>query len=312
MTYGISTDVWSTSHFNFLAIYYLPITIYHQCMALWDNLGTSGDVEDRRGMGGVGLGGGLVGIVLFLALSYMGVQVDPALLDQVAGTVTQSTFSNQEQPSEFQGKDSYETFVSAVLGSTNDYWKSAFAGERKSYTEPRLVLFRDATQSGCGIATTQVGPHYCPADQTIYLDETFFDVLVQLGGSNGDVAQAYVIAHEAGHHAQQELGIMDRVQNNADYQRTGDNSLSVKLELQADCFAGLWAHSLRDRNVFQPGDIEQAIKAAEAVGDDRIQSSTQGSINPETWTHGSSAERVKAFNAGYDSGKLSVCRDYIQ
>lgn len=279
-------------------------------MALWDNLGTSGNVEDRRGMGGVGLGGGLVGIVLFLALSYMGVQIDPAVLEQIAGGVS-GTSQTTEQPSEFQGKDSYETFVSTVLGSTNAYWKKAMLQENKPFTEPRLVLFRDATRSGCGVATTQVGPHYCPLDQTIYLDETFFDVLVQLGGSNGDVAQAYVIAHEAGHHAQQALGIMDRVESDPAYERTGDNSLSVKLELQADCFAGLWAHSLRDRNVFQPGDIEQAIKAAEAVGDDRIQASTQGSINPETWTHGSSAERVKAFNRGYDTGKLSVCREYI-
>lgn len=279
-------------------------------MALWDNLGTSGNVEDRRGMGGVGLGGGLVGIVLFLALSYMGVQIDPAVLEQIAGGVSGAS-QTTEQPGEFQGKDSYETFVSTVLGSTNAYWKKAMLQENKPFTEPRLVLFRDATRSGCGVATTQVGPHYCPLDQTIYLDETFFDVLVQLGGSNGDVAQAYVIAHEAGHHAQQALGIMDRVESDPAYERTGDNSLSVKLELQADCFAGLWAHSLRDRNVFQPGDIEQAIKAAEAVGDDRIQASTQGSINPETWTHGSSAERVKAFNRGYDTGKLSVCREYI-
>ena len=279
-------------------------------MALWDNLGTSGNVEDRRGMAGVGLGGGLVGIVLFLALSYTGVQIDPAVLEQIAGGVS-GTSQTTEQLSEFQGKDSYETFVSTVLGSTNAYWKKTMLQENKPFTEPRLVLFRDATRSGCGVATTQVGPHYCPLDQTIYLDETFFDVLVQLGGSNGDVAQAYVIAHEAGHHAQQALGIMDRVESDPAYERTGENSLSVKLELQADCFAGLWAHSLRDRNVFQPGDIEQAIKAAEAVGDDRIQAETQGSINPETWTHGSSAERVKAFNRGYDTGKLSVCREYI-
>lgn len=282
-------------------------------MALWDQLGTSGSVEDRRGMGGLALGGAgaIVGIVLFLALSYMGVQVDPALLEQVAGGIGGTSTQSSEQPTEFQGQDSYETFVSTVLGSTNDYWQKTTKSDGKSYKNPRLVLFRDATQSGCGIATSQVGPHYCPLDQTIYLDETFFDVLAELGGSNSDVAQAYVIAHEAGHHAQNILGIMDNVTSNPDYQQTGNNSLSVKLELQADCFAGLWANSIKDRGVFQQGDIEQAIRAAEAVGDDRIQQSTQGSINPETWTHGSSADRVEAFNRGYNSGRLSICREYI-
>ncbi len=293
-------------------LYYSSYSIYYRHMALWDQLGTSGDVEDRRGMGGIALGGAgaIVGIIMFLALSYMGVQVDPALLEQVTGSIGGNS-QTTEQPIEFQGKDNYETFVSTVLGSTNQYWRDALKSEGISYQDPKLVLFRDATRSGCGVATTQVGPHYCPLDATIYLDETFFSVLTQLGGSNGDVAQAYVIAHEAGHHAQQVLGIMDRAQNDPAYQRSGENSLSVKLELQADCFAGLWAHSLRNRNVFQPGDIEQAIRAAEAVGDDRIQASTQGSINPETWTHGSSADRVKAFNRGYDTGKLSACREYM-
>jgi predicted metalloprotease len=275
-------------------------------MAVWDNLG-SGNVEDRRGMGGVGLGGGglLIGIVLFFALSYMGVQVDPALLEQVA-TSTGSSQST-EQPSEFQGKDSYETFAGAVLGSTNTFWSSKIA----TYSEPKLVLFRDATRSGCGVATSQVGPHYCPADTTIYLDETFFDVLRQLGGSNGDVAQAYVIAHEVGHHVQNASGTMDSVTNNPNYQWAGDNSLSVQLELQADCYAGLWANSLKGKGVFDDNEINEAILAAEAVGDDRIQSQTQGTINPETWTHGSSAERVKAFNQGYSIGNLKVCRAYI-
>lgn len=283
-------------------------------MAVWDNLGTSGDVEDRRGLGGAALGGGsLVGIVLFLALSFMGVQVDPALIDQMSGAIQQSSFSESQgqQPAEFQGEDSYERFVSTVLGSTNNYWNGAFQENGKAYNEPKLVLFRDATRSGCGIAASQVGPHYCPADSTIYVDETFFDVLKELGGSNGEVAQAYVIAHEAGHHVQKELGIIQAVQTNPEYRQSGENSLSVKLELQADCFAGLWANSIKDQNVFEPGDVEQAINAAEAVGDDRIQQQTQGSINPETWTHGSSKDRVEAFNKGFEQGNLSVCREYI-
>ncbi len=276
-------------------------------MAVWDNLG-SGNVEDRRGSGlALGGSGAVVGIVAFLIMSFLGVEVDPALLEQI----TAQADSSQQQPAEFEGKDTYETFTSSVLGSTNTYWKKTLDGNGATYKEPRLVLFRTATQSGCGIATTDVGPHYCPTDSTIYLDETFFDVLQQLGGSNGDVAQAYVIAHEVGHHVQNIDGTMNTVTNSPEYQRTGDNSLSVKLELQADCYAGLWAHSLKGQGVFDDGEINEAIKAAEAVGDDRIQAKTQGSINPETWTHGSSEERVKAFNTGYDSGELAKCKAYI-
>lgn len=268
-------------------------------MANWDNIGSSGDVEDRRG-NSMALGGGaaLVGIVLYFALNYLGVQVDPATLDQVISSTGTSSQSQSSAPD-----DGYKKFAAEVLGSNNEYWKTKI----NNYPAPRLVLFRGATQSGCGIATSQVGPHYCPADSTIYLDETFFDTLVQLGGSNGDVAQAYVIAHEAGHHVQNVLGTMDSVQNDPAYARTGSNSLSVKLELQADCYAGLWAHSLTNKNVFDPGEITEAITAAEAVGDDRIQAETQGSINPETWTHGSSSERVNAFNTGYKSGDPAAC-----
>ena len=278
-------------------------------MAVWDNLG-SGNVEDRRGMGGLALGGSgaLVGIVLFLAMSFLGVEIDPALIEEIANTAPSSS---QEQPAEFQGKDSYESFASSVLGSANTYWAQALADSSAQYKEPRLVLFRDATQSGCGIATSQVGPHYCSNDATIYLDETFFDVLTQLGGSNGDVAQAYVIAHEVGHHVQNIDGTMQAVANNPAYEQTGENSISVRLELQADCYAGLWAHSLKGKGVFDNGEINEAIKAAEAVGDDRVQSQTGGSVNPETWTHGSSQDRVKAFNQGYDSGNLQTCRSYI-
>lgn len=280
-------------------------------MAVWDNLG-SGNVEDRRGIGGLALGGSgaVVGIILFLVMSFLGVEVDPALLEQLASSA--STTSSQEQPAEFQGQDSYETFASSVLGSTNTYWANTYNGTSVQYKDPRLVLFRDATQSGCGIATTQVGPHYCPTDTTIYLDETFFDILTQLGGSNGDVAQAYVIAHEVGHHVQNVNGTMGRVTDNPSYAQSGDNSLSVQLELQADCYAGLWANSLKGKGVFDDGEINEAIRAAEAVGDDRVQSKTQGSINPETWTHGSSEDRVKAFNEGYNSGKIEVCTAYIQ
>lgn len=277
--------------------------IIEDTMADWDKIGSMGDIDDRRGSpGGMALGGGatIIGLVLYVALNYFGIQVDPTTLNQVLDTVGGNTTSQTSEPLQ----DGYGQFAGRVLGSANEYWKGAMP----SYKEPQLVLFRGATRSACGIATAQVGPHYCPLDQTIYLDETFFDTLVQLGGSNGDVAQAYVIAHETGHHIQNLDGTLERVQRDPAYSRTGENSLSVRLELQADCYAGLWAYSLNDREVFGPGEISEAIMAAEAVGDDRIQSSTQGSINPETWTHGSAEDRVNAFNKGYESGQPGVCK----
>lgn len=277
-------------------------------MARWDNLG-SGNVEDRRGMGAAIGGGGLViGIIALLATNFLGVNVDPALLEQIIGSTSQT---QTEQPAEFRGEDDYERFASSVLGSTNTYWTQTLANTQTPYVEPRLVLFRSATQSGCGVATSQVGPHYCPADSTIYLDETFFDTIKQLGGSSDDAAQAYVIAHEVGHHVQRVTGTMDSVTQNPNYQRSGENSLSVQLELQSDCYAGLWAHSLRGQGLFDNNEINEVIQTAEAVGDDRIQSESQGSINPETWTHGSSADRVEAFNKGFETGSLSECRAYI-
>ena len=275
-------------------------------MADWDKISSRGNVEDRRAMGGAGiaLGGGTTLLLVggYIVLNLLGVKVDPAILEQVIGS------GQMGQTSQVAPNDSYDNFASTVLGSVNDYWRPTLKGEGVAYKDPRLVLFRQATQSGCGIATSQVGPHYCPPDQTIYLDETFFDELKRLGGDNGDVAQAYVIAHEAGHHIQQELGTMDKVTNDPNYQRTGKNSLSVRLELQADCYAGLWANSIKNRDIFGPNEIQEAISAAEAVGDDRIQSQTQGSINPETWTHGSASERAAAFDRGYNSGKLSSCQ----
>lgn len=250
------------------------------------------------------LGGGasIIGLVLYFALNYFGVQVDPTTLNQVIDSVGGMTSSQSAEDTKGID-DGYASFASSVIGSNNDYWKTKIP----NYKAPRLVLFRGATRSACGIATSQVGPHYCPLDQTIYLDETFFDTLVQLGGSKGDIAQAYVMAHEAGHHIQNLNGTMDQVQNNPAYARTGENSLYVRLELQADCYAGLWANSLNNRNILGPNEISEAIQSAEAVGDDRIQAETQGSINPETWTHGSAEERVKSFNAGYTSGKLEAC-----
>ena len=275
-------------------------------MADWGKLGGSGNVEDRRGFSPMALGGGglgIVGVAIVLIFSLLGggsSELDTILqqLQQPTGVQQQSAETNQ-----FSGLDDYEQFTSTVLGSNNTVWREVFTANNKQYKEPRLVLFRSVTQSGCGIATSDVGPHYCPADKTIYIDETFFDELKRLGGSNEDVAQAYVIAHEVGHHVQNELGTYEAVKNSGG----NTNAQSVKLELQADCYAGIWAHSISNLGIFESGEIKEATDAAAAVGDDRIQKKVQGRITPETWTHGSSEQRVQWFNTGYTSGDPAKC-----
>lgn len=271
-------------------------------MAFWDKISSRGHVEDRRGLGGVAIGGasvtGLAIILLFNVLT-------GGDLTDVINQLPNVALQEQTAPSqEFDGEDSYELFASRVLGSANDKWKEVFAAQNLPYTEPRLVLFRTATDSSCGTAVSQVGPHYCPNDKTIYLDETFFEELTsKLGAQGGDVAEAYVIAHEAGHHAQNELGILETYSG-------GSNEISVLVELQADCFAGMWAHSIRGAGVFEQNEIQEAMDAAAAVGDDRIQQRTTGTVNAETWTHGSSAQRMEWFNKGYESGSLAACNTF--
>ncbi|MES2213911.1 MAG: neutral zinc metallopeptidase [Patescibacteria group bacterium] len=270
-------------------------------MASWDKLTSRGNVEDRRGFGPAAGGVGIVGVVAYLLFTFLsGGNVD-------VGTVLQGIENSQVAQVEnynaedFAGADSYEVFTSTVLGSTNDMWSSIFSQNNLTYTPPHLVLFRGSTNSSCGGAVSYVGPHYCPEDNTIYLDETFFNELTgKLGAEGGDVAEAYVIAHEVGHHAQHELGIMDQIDQTS-------NEDSVKLELQADCFAGLWLHSIKDLGVYEPAEINEAVDAARSVGDDRIQQATSGQINPEQWTHGSSAERVAWLNRGYSSGSIASC-----
>jgi predicted metalloprotease len=263
------------------------------------------------GAGGLALTG-VGGLIVFLLFAFMGggTGENGSVLEQVLNQVaTQSTSQSTEQPAEFQGADQYETFTKKVLGSNNDTWSGIFAAQGQQYAPPKLVLFRQATQSGCGFASSAVGPHYCPEDQTIYLDETFFDELQRrYGGSSGDVAQAYVISHEVGHHVQKQLGTMDQVDMSSG--ATGEGSGSVALELQADCYAGIWMHSLSAQGVLQPGEIKQALAAAAAVGDDHIQKTEIGRANPETWTHGSSAERTRWFTAGYNTGKLASCNTF--
>jgi predicted metalloprotease len=269
-------------------------------MANWDKITSRGNVDDRRGQMKSGVAGfGLTGILLIMGVTYlMGgnplnvlTQIDPASLGQPNQTV---------DVSQFEGVDSYETFAGKVLGSTNDFWKSALANTTTVYTEPTLVLFRGYTTSGCSGANSASGPHYCPLDNTIYLDETFFaELSANLGAKGGDVAEAYVIAHEVGHHVQNITGTLNE---------TAD---SVQIELQADCYAGAWAGSLKDTGVFELNEITEAMDAAAAVGDDNIQEKTQGEVHPESWTHGSSDARVQAFSTGYETGDYLACQ-YIQ
>lgn len=275
-------------------------------MALWDRIGSSGDVEDRRGMGSTALfagGGGIIAILITLGLNFLGLNIPQSTVEQVLGTLSSlnaGPIDQSNQPAEFRGEDSYELFTKKVLGSTNDVWDAIFQKNNSTYQHPKLVLFRDATQSGCGVATTQVGPHYCPSDGTIYLDETFFDELhAKFGANTGEVAQAYVIAHEVGHNVQNQLGAFS--------DGSTSQSQSIEIELQADCYAGVWAYVEAKNGVFEGNEIEQAISAASAVGDDHIQATTEGQVNPETWTHGSSAERVNAFKTGYTTGEPSKC-----
>jgi uncharacterized protein len=274
-------------------------------MALWDKIGSRGRVEDRRGMGPAVGGIGVGGIALLLLFNFLSGGSVGDVLPQLGNALMQGT--QTYDTSDFDGTDSYEVFASTVVGSNNDMWSNLFAGKGLAYEEPTLVLFRDSTQSSCGGAASYIGPHYCFNDKTIYLDETFFEEMERiLGASGGDVAQAYVIAHEMGHHAQNELGIANEIDGEP------SNEESVRLELQADCFAGLWAYSIKDLGVFEPGEISEAIDAAGAVGDDRIQKRSTGRVNPETWTHGSSAQRVEWFNRGYETGSLQACDTFAQ
>lgn len=268
-------------------------------MARWGRIGSRGDVEDRRSIGGALGGVGLGGVALIVVFNLLLGTPPEDILGQLEDIPIQT--QQNIDTSQFEGEDNYEVFASTVLGSTTDMWRNVFGRMGRDYEPPKLVLFRGSTESSCGGATSAVGPHYCPIDSTIYLDETFFDELVgRFGAQGGDVAEAYVIAHEVAHHAQHELGVLGS-------SGPSSNEESVKVELQADCFAGLWANSIEHLDVFEQGEIREAMDAAASVGDDRIQSTTTGRINPESWTHGSSEARVSAFNRGFEVGSLNAC-----
>jgi predicted metalloprotease len=274
----------------------------------WDLGRRSANVEDRRGAGApVGIAGGGIGIVVLVVLGLL-FGVDPGvLMDLAGGGGAPSGYTSPSPPA--PGDEKLADFVSVVLADTEDTWSEVLGAAGGRYREPKLVLFSGSVQSACGLGQAAMGPFYCPQDEKAYLDLAFFRDMERKLGAPGDFAQAYVIAHEIGHHVQKLLGIADQVE--AARQRIGQaqaNALQVRMELQADCFAGIWAnHAEETKNIIEPGDIEEALNAASAIGDDRIQKQTQGYVVPDAFTHGSSAQRVRWFKRGYASGKLDAC-----
>lgn len=275
-----------------------------------DNSRESRNVEDRRGRR-MHLGGrgkiGIGTIVLALVAIYFG--VDPSVVLQNVGEPTSGSASYDTSAGE-AGQTPELRFVSRVLGDTEETWHALFSRHQLgSYHEPKLILYTGATSSACGMGQAAVGPFYCPGDASIYLDLSFFRQLERDLGSPGDFAQAYVLAHEVAHHVQNQLGIMDEVSRARSRMNAAQaNALSVRVELQADCFSGVWAHhSDAQRATLEPGDIEEGLNAAAAIGDDRLQKRTQGHVVPDSFTHGSSAQRVRWFTRGYESGDPARC-----
>jgi predicted metalloprotease len=297
----------------------------------WDDFRRSDNVEDTRGEeggfggGGMGIpvgGGGLgIGTVIILGLLGWALGIDPSVL--IGGAEIVNGGLHKEQPYEPQPKqtskpsDQMGDFVAAVLGNTEDTWREIFKASGQTYTVPRLRLYSGVVQGGCGMAQAAMGPFYCPNDRRIYLDTSFFrDIQARFHGCSGkacDFAEAYVIAHEVGHHVQNLLGILPQVQNaqRAAGSKAEANRIQVRVELQADCLAGVWANNSNQRwNSIEPGDVEAAMQTAAAIGDDRLQQQSRGYVVPDAFTHGSSAQRQRWFMTGLKEGKVSACNTF--
>ena len=278
----------------------------------WQGQRESENVEDRRGLGPANIGGlgglGIGGIVLVLAVSYF-TGINPlALIDLMSGVQTTTQAPIESVPTG-PVKDEIGRFASTVLADTEETWQRLLPKQGRPYENPRLVLFTGAVHSACGATTSAVGPFYCPMDHKLYLDLSFFTDMSQRLGAPGDFAQAYVIAHEVGHHVQNLLGVAERVQRLQ--RQAGEaegNALSVRMELQADCLAGVWGYyANHERGLIEPGDFEEGLAAAAAIGDDRLQKMSRGYVQPESWTHGSSQQRKTWLRKGLDSGDPNVC-----
>lgn len=301
----------------------------------WKGRRQSDNIEDERGSSptgggplggggfrfpGGGLGGGglsfrtiIVLVVIFLVLRAMGVDVIGLLQQSGALTGGSTSGSGYEQSDNSGGtaapaNDEMKQFVSTVLADTEDTWTGIFKSMGQTYTDPKLVLFSGRFPSACGTASAATGPFYCPSDQKVYLDMAFFQQMKDQFGASGDFAQAYVIAHEVGHHVQDQLGILPKFNQARQTMNEVDaNKMSVRIELQADCFAGIWGKFTQQKGILQQGDLEEALNAAQQIGDDTLQKRSQGYVVPDSFNHGTSAQRMKWFKQGFESGKLSDC-----
>lgn len=274
----------------------------------WQGRRQSSNVEDRRGQSSRvgGKGTGLIGIIILLVGAYYGVD-----LSGIVGTPQIGTPAAQQSALSSQEEAQLNELSRVVLANTETVWENYFSKRGSKYTPATLVLYKTGTRTACGTGQAAMGPFYCPADRKVYLDLSFYDDMRKKLGASGDTAFAYVIAHEVGHHVQNLLGILPQVnQAQQGAGKTQANALSVKLELQADCFAGIWAHYAAAQNLFEAGDIEEAVAAAEAVGDDRLQQQAQGYAVPDSFTHGSSAERMAWFKRGMQAGDINQCNTF--
>jgi uncharacterized protein len=288
----------------------------------WTPGGTSGDIEDRRDEegggsgGGFGFGGlhlGLGGLLLLLVLSLVFKQNFFALLSGGGSANSGATAVSHPDPGRDEAEKPVVQFVSFVLDDAQKTWEQLLPQQTGTpYRHAKLVLFRNSTHSACGGAESATGPFYCPGDEKVYIDLSFYDELKRRFGAPGEFAQAYVLAHEIGHHVQKLVGIESKVHNFQSQNPGAANAASVQLELQADCFAGVWAHSTQQRGLLEAGDVQSALGAASAVGDDHIQQMTRGRVQPETFTHGTSQQRMGWFNKGLNSGSIAACNTFAQ
>lgn len=282
----------------------------------WTPGGMSNDIEDRRndsggGGGGFGFGGGGIGLVGFLILLVISLVTGRNYIGAFLGGGTPQQQQVQRTPQQQTAEDRDAQLVSFVLDDVQKTWTGTFQQEGwPQYQHAKLVLFRGATYSGCGTAQAATGPFYCPQDEKVYIDLDFWDDLKRFGGSTADFAQAYVIAHELGHHVQNLTGTEEKVRRLEEQEPQEQNHLSVETELQADCYAGVWAHSAQQRGIVQNGDVAAALSAAAAVGDDHLQQMSGRAVSPESWTHGSSAQREQWFTRGLQSGDPASCNTF--
>ena len=279
---------------------------------LWKNGRRSDNIDDKRSvrLSGKMKGGGIGIVILALIGMYFG--IDPSVILQQGENLTGNSGTQQEHYQPTAAENELADFTSVVLADTEDVWDTLFNQQGGRYQKPTLVLFTGAVKSACGFAQAATGPFYCPADHKVYIDLSFYRDLKNKLGAPGDFAQAYVIAHEVGHHVQNLLGISDKVhQRRNQLSQTDYNKLSVQVELQADCFSGVWAnHAQKKRNILEPGDIEEALNAASMIGDDRLQKQATGHITPDSFTHGSSEQRVRWFKQGFSTGDMTSCNTF--